>query len=101
MAADDEPSLMWLTSRCHSGRDRTAPRCFIPFKKPSIRPHRSEERDNRPIFSDAKATPVLLTSDQFDTWLEVLTEEALPLQRPFPADQLQVIAVGERKDEAA
>jgi putative SOS response-associated peptidase YedK len=49
----------------------------------------------------AKAMPVLLTSDQFDTWLEAPTEEALQLQRPFPADQLQVVATGERKDEAA
>jgi putative SOS response-associated peptidase YedK len=45
--------------------------------------------------------PVLLTSDQFDTWLEAPTEEALQLQRPFPKDELQVVATGERKDEAA
>src|SRR3954447_16005602 len=48
-----------------------------------------------------KAMPVLLTSDQFDTWLSAPVEEALALQRPFPSDQMQIVAVGERKDEAA
>src|SRR3954462_5363376 len=48
-----------------------------------------------------KAMPVLLTPDQYDTWLSAPVEEALALQRPFPSDQMQVVAVGERKDEAA
>ena len=47
----------------------------------------------------AKAMPVMLTTPaEFDTWLSAEPEEALKLQRPFPADQLSVVAKGERKD---
>jgi putative SOS response-associated peptidase YedK len=53
----------------------------------------------RPVH--AKARPVILTADQFNTWLEAPVEEALELQRPLPNDELQVVATGERKDEAA
>jgi putative SOS response-associated peptidase YedK len=53
----------------------------------------------RPIHP--KAMPVLLTSDEFDTWLSGSVEEALALQHTFPSDQLKVVATGERKDEAA
>ena len=53
----------------------------------------------RPIH--AKAMPVLLTPDQFDTWLSAPTEAALELQHPFPADRMRVVATGDRKDEAA
>jgi putative SOS response-associated peptidase YedK len=49
----------------------------------------------------AKAMPVLLKLEEFDTWLSAPVEEALTLQRPFPDDQMQVVATGERKDEAA
>jgi putative SOS response-associated peptidase YedK len=53
----------------------------------------------RPVH--AKAMPVMLTVDDFDAWLTAPAEEALALQRPFPSDRLQVVATGERKDEAA
>jgi putative SOS response-associated peptidase YedK len=53
----------------------------------------------RPIH--AKAMPVLLTPDAFDTWLNAPVEEALALQRPFPSDRMTVVATGDRKDEAA
>jgi putative SOS response-associated peptidase YedK len=53
----------------------------------------------RPVH--AKAMPVLLTVEDFDAWLTAPAEEALALQRPFPSDRMQVVATGERKDEAA
>ena len=49
----------------------------------------------------AKAMPVLLEPDQFETWLTAPVEEALALQQPLPNDRLKVVATGERKDEAA
>jgi putative SOS response-associated peptidase YedK len=49
----------------------------------------------------AKAMPVMLTQDQFDTWLEAPVQEALELQRPFPGEGMEVVSTGERKDEAA
>jgi putative SOS response-associated peptidase YedK len=53
----------------------------------------------RPIH--AKAVPVILTADQFDTWLSATNEEALALQRPLPNEAMKVVATGDRKDEAA
>jgi putative SOS response-associated peptidase YedK len=53
----------------------------------------------RPIH--AKAMPVLLTEENWDDWLQAPVEEALALQRPFPVDQMQVVATGVREDEAA
>jgi putative SOS response-associated peptidase YedK len=48
-----------------------------------------------------KAMPVILTTpDEIDTWLTAPTEVALQLQRPLPDDTLQIVARGERKDEA-
>ena len=49
----------------------------------------------------AKAMPVLLTEENWDTWLEAPVEEALTLQRPFPVERMKIVATGERKDEAA
>jgi putative SOS response-associated peptidase YedK len=49
----------------------------------------------------AKAMPVLITAEHFDTWLEAPVEEALKLQRPFPSDRLRIVMTGEKKDEAA
>jgi putative SOS response-associated peptidase YedK len=53
----------------------------------------------RPIH--AKAMPVILVPDQFDTWLSAPVNEALELQRPLPNELLRVVATGDRKDEAA
>jgi len=51
----------------------------------------------RPIH--AKAMPVMLTTaEECDVWLSADVEDALKLQRPLPADQLKVVAKGERKD---
>jgi putative SOS response-associated peptidase YedK len=45
--------------------------------------------------------PVLLTApEEWDTWLRAPADETLALQRPSPADMLQIVATGERKDEA-
>jgi len=49
----------------------------------------------------AKAMPVLLTEENWDTWLEAPVEEALTLQRPFPVERMQIVATGERQDRAA
>jgi putative SOS response-associated peptidase YedK len=48
-----------------------------------------------------KAMPVLLTTpEEWEVWLKAPADEALALQRPLPADMLQIVATGERKDEA-
>ena len=49
----------------------------------------------------AKAMPVLLTEENWDTWLAAPAEEALALQRPFPVERMQIVATGERQDRAA
>jgi putative SOS response-associated peptidase YedK len=54
----------------------------------------------RPI--NAKAMPVVLTTPaEFDAWLLAEPEEALKLQQPLPADRLEIVATGQRKDERA
>ena len=47
-----------------------------------------------------KAMPVLLTTaEEWSTWLDAPTEEALALQRPLPDGEMQEVARGPRKDE--
>jgi putative SOS response-associated peptidase YedK len=53
----------------------------------------------RPVH--AKAMPVLLAQENWDAWLEAPVEEALALQRPFPAERMRIVATGEREDAAA
>jgi putative SOS response-associated peptidase YedK len=51
----------------------------------------------RPVHS--KAMPVMLTEpDEHEPWLNGPVEAALALQRPLPAEQLQIVATGQRKD---
>jgi putative SOS response-associated peptidase YedK len=50
----------------------------------------------RPIH--AKAMPVILTGEDCDAWLEADVPTALALQRPLPADRLEIVAKGEKKD---
>jgi putative SOS response-associated peptidase YedK len=46
-----------------------------------------------------KAMPVLLTTpDEWATWLEAPTEEALKLQRPLPDAAMKIVASGARRD---
>jgi putative SOS response-associated peptidase YedK len=48
-----------------------------------------------------KAMPVLLTKpEEWATWLEAPTQEALRLQRPLPDGEMREVARGERKDGA-
>lgn len=53
----------------------------------------------RPIH--AKAMPVILMGEDCDAWLEADVPTALPLQRPPPADRLEIVARGEKKDGAS
>lgn len=39
--------------------------------------------------------PVLLSPDDYDEWLTADVDDAFKLLRPFPAEQMQVIASGE------
>lgn len=50
----------------------------------------------RPVH--ARAMPVILAEEDWDTWLNAEVASALALQRPFPADRMRVVAVGERQD---
>jgi putative SOS response-associated peptidase YedK len=46
-----------------------------------------------------KAMPVLLTTpDEWATWLEAPTEDALKLQRPLPDAAMKIVASGARRD---
>jgi putative SOS response-associated peptidase YedK len=53
----------------------------------------------RPVH--AKAMPVILTSETWDTWLDGETEQALSLARPLANEALKVVATGKREDVAA
>jgi putative SOS response-associated peptidase YedK len=48
-----------------------------------------------------KAMPVILTSaEEIEVWMSAPPEQALRLQRPLPDGTLQIVARGDRKDEA-
>jgi putative SOS response-associated peptidase YedK len=52
----------------------------------------------QPVHS--KAMPVILTEPaEFDAWLESDVEAALKLQRPPPAERLQVVALDQREGD--
>jgi putative SOS response-associated peptidase YedK len=49
-----------------------------------------------------KAVPVILmTPEEYETWLTALAKEALKLQRPLPDDMLEIVAEGQRSDQPA
>ena len=51
----------------------------------------------RPVH--AKAMPVMLTTpEEWDIWLRAPIGEALALQKPLPAERLQIVAHGELED---
>lgn len=52
----------------------------------------------RPVH--AKAMPVILTGEDWDTWLQADMPTALALQRPLPAERLVIVATGQRQDAA-
>ena len=46
-----------------------------------------------------KAMPVIVTTpDEFETWMNAPTPEAMKLQRPLPDGALKIVARGERTD---
>jgi putative SOS response-associated peptidase YedK len=46
-----------------------------------------------------KATPVILiTPEEYDTWLTASTEEALKRQKPLPEEMLRTVAEGKKSD---
>lgn len=47
----------------------------------------------------AKAMPVILHRDDWETWLTAEPKEALRLQRPWPDDQLQIVKRGSEKSD--
>jgi putative SOS response-associated peptidase YedK len=52
----------------------------------------------RPVHS--KAMPVILTEPaEWDTWLEAGIGTALELQRPLPADRLNIVALDQREGD--
>ena len=48
----------------------------------------------------AKAMPVILTDETWDTWLGADTAAALKLQQPLSAERLAIVATGQRQDAA-
>jgi putative SOS response-associated peptidase YedK len=49
----------------------------------------------------AKAMPVILTEpEEIETWMTAPVEQALELQGPLPDGALEIVARGEKKDEA-
>lgn len=46
-----------------------------------------------------KAMPVILHEDDWETWLNADAKEALRLQRPWPDDELQIVAHGPSKSD--
>ena len=49
-----------------------------------------------------KAMPVILTdADEIELWLTAPKEEAIKLQRPLPNGVLEIVAVGQKQDQAA
>lgn len=46
----------------------------------------------------AKAMPVILREEDWDTWLNAPVADALKLQRPLPDGSLKIVAKGDRKD---
>jgi putative SOS response-associated peptidase YedK len=50
----------------------------------------------RPVH--AAASPVILTGEDLDTWLNGSAKDALALAKPFPAERMQVVLKGPRAD---
>lgn len=50
----------------------------------------------RPVH--AKAMPVILTSEAWDTWLDGEMDQAMALVRPLPDEALKIVATGQRED---
>ena len=47
----------------------------------------------------AKAMPVMLHQDEWETWPTAPAGEAMRLQRPWPDDELQIVARGAAKED--
>jgi putative SOS response-associated peptidase YedK len=48
-----------------------------------------------------KAMPVILREDDWETWLTADAKDAVRLQRPWPNDELQIVARGLSKSDGA
>jgi putative SOS response-associated peptidase YedK len=50
----------------------------------------------------AKAMPVILCQDDWETWLTAPAADAMELQRPWPDDGLEIVARGgaDKEDRA-
>jgi putative SOS response-associated peptidase YedK len=44
--------------------------------------------------------PVILTSDEVETWMTAPPDEAIKLQRPLPNGALRIVARGVKEDSA-
>jgi putative SOS response-associated peptidase YedK len=44
-----------------------------------------------------KAMPVILTTEEIETWMTAPVTEALKLQRPLPAGTLKIVAKGQQE----
>ena len=49
----------------------------------------------------ASRMPVILHPEDYETWLTGRAGEALPLAKPYPAEDMHIVAKGDKKDDAA
>jgi putative SOS response-associated peptidase YedK len=107
-------------TRCHGGRKAVvwfardaarAPFAFAGLWRPWSGERRRGETGRFELFAflttdpnglvgpiHPKAMPVILFPEQFATWLDAPTDDALALQRPCPDDALRIVRTGPPSD---